>query len=370
MKIAIDATNIKSGGGLTHLKRIMEYWPISSGTVYLIGGVWLKEINVKENVEKIIFEHEYTNLWRQEFFKFFRLKKYLKDSDIAFIPGGTFSSKKIKYISMSQNMLVFQKEERNRYGYSFMWLRLKVLEYRQKRSFKNSCGIIYISNFAKNFIENKYPFLKKKKSKVIYHGISKEFQCLPRPQYSIDQYTFEKPYKILYVSIIDVYKHQWNVMQAIKRLRNEDKINISLELVGPIYKPLKKKVGQLILGSEDFIKYNETVPYEEIVFTYKNADMFVFASSCENMPNILLEAMACGLPVLSSNFGPMPEILRDAGEYMDPLCVDSIYAGIKKLIFDPIKRAEISQKAFNYANNFSWETTTIETFNFIKSILI
>ena len=50
----------------------------------------------------------------------------------------------------------------------------------------------------------------------------------------------------------------------------------------------------------------------------KRAHLFVFASSCENMPNTLVEAMASGLPIACSDRGPMPEILRDGGTYFDP----------------------------------------------------
>ena len=49
-----------------------------------------------------------------------------------------------------------------------------------------------------------------------------------------------------------------------------------------------------------------------------DANLFVFASSCENMPNTLVEAMAIGLPIACSDRGPMPEVLRDGGVYFDP----------------------------------------------------
>jgi len=368
MKIAIDATNIKAGGGLTHLKRIIEYFDLGTDTIVLIGGSWLNTIEAQKNVQKVILENEFQSIIKQELFKAFKLKKYLKGADIAFIPGGTFSNRKVRYVSMSQNMLVFENKERNRFPKSFTWLRYLLLERLQVRSFKNAEGIIYISEYAKNYIENKYPELKNKKSTVIYHGISDDFRQVPKEQKPIETYTRNAPFKLLYVSIVNYYKHQWNVIDAVKKLRSRG-YNITLELIGPLYEPLRRKFETALIGTEDYIFYKGRVAYDEISASYKNADMFIFASTCENMPNILVEAMSAGLPILCSNFGPMPEILKDAGVYMDPTSVDSISANLEKILVNKENRQEIAQKAYTYSLEFSWKKTANETFDFIKEII-
>lgn len=367
MKILIDSTNIKGGGGLTHLKRIIEFNNIENDTIELIGGKWLNEILDRTNVSKVILKKEFNNIYAQEFFKKFHLQNFLKKGNIAFIPGGTFSSRKVNYVSMSQNMLVFEEKERNRFPKSFTWLRYLLLEKLQVKSFSNSKGIIYISNYSKEYIEKKYPFLKEKKGKVIYHGISEDFRQRPKPQLEISSYTKDKPFKISYVSIINFYKHQWNVVEAIKNLRIEG-FNIELELVGPIYEPARKRFEESLVGAETFIKYNGKIPYKEISKIYKRSDLFIFASTCENMPNILVEAMSAGLPILSSNYGPMPEILKDAGVYMDPTDVESIYSNLKNMLLNVNLRAEVAKKAFTYSQDFSWEKTSKETFDFIKEV--
>src|SRR5690606_8257905 len=115
MKIAIDATNIKAGGGLTHLSRILEYVDLQQIEVTVIGGTWLNSIPDRDGIHKMILVKEFSSLWRQEYFKRFGLPKLLCEADMAFVPGGTFSSKHITYVSMSQNMLVFEDIERNRF---------------------------------------------------------------------------------------------------------------------------------------------------------------------------------------------------------------------------------------------------------------
>ncbi len=369
MKIAIDATNIKAGGGLTHLKQIVENNKSEDVELTLIGGKWLENIKDSILTKKMIYEDEFADIPKQEFFKKFKLPKLLEKFEIALIPGGTFYSKKINYVSMSQNMLIFEEKERNRFPFSFNWFRYIILEKLQLKSFKDAKGIIYISNYAKVYIENKYPLLKNKKSKVIYHGISNEFRQEPKLQQPINEYTKENPYVISYISIINFYKHQWNVVEAVKKLRSEG-YYIKLNLIGSMNPSCKEKLENSIKGAEDFIFYEGHVPYNEISNHYKSTNLFVFASTCENMPNILLEAMSAGLPILSSDFGPMPEILKDAGVYMNPTSIHSIYENLKKMVLNEDLRKEISEKAYEYSKDFSWERTANETFTFLKEIAL
>jgi glycosyltransferase involved in cell wall biosynthesis len=101
---------------------------------------------------------------------------------------------------------------------------------------------------------------------------------------------------------------------------------------------------------------------------YRDADAFIFASTCENMPNILLEAMASGLPIVSSNHGPMPEVLGDAGQYMDPLNVAEIEKAITNLVQDHELRASCAESAFQRAIPFSWENCAQSTFSFVQRV--
>lgn len=369
VKIAIDATNIKAGGGLTHLKQIVENNLCLDVELTIVGGKWLENINNSTFLKKAIYEKHFSNILRQELFKRNRLPKILKKFEISLIPGGTFSSSKVSYVSMSQNMLVFEDIERNRFPLSINWLRYIILEKLQVKSFENAKGVIYISEYAKNFIENKYPQLRKKKSTIIYHGISEEFRQKPKLQLNISSYSREKPFKLTYISIINFYKHQCNVIEAIKQLNNEG-FYIDLILIGPIYHPIKGVFEKHLKGNEQFIKYKGSVPYNQISEFYKESDMFIFASTCENMPNILVEAMSAGLPILSSNFGPMPEILKDGGKYFNPIIVDSIYQNVKEMLIDEKLRSDFAAKSYEYSKNFSWEKASRATIEFLKKIAL
>ena len=82
------------------------------------------------------------------------------------------------------------------------------------------------------------------------------------------------------------------------------------------------------------------------------------------MPSILLEMMAAGLPIASSNRGPMPEILGDAGLTFDPLSPANISDILERLIQDPDLRTTLAKKSQFAARKYSWEYCANGTFRF------
>jgi glycosyltransferase involved in cell wall biosynthesis len=99
-----------------------------------------------------------------------------------------------------------------------------------------------------------------------------------------------------------------------------------------------------------------------------DADIFVFASSCENMPNILLEGMASGFPIACARRGPMEEVLGEAGVYFDPENATSIEKALRTLIDDTDLRARCAEAAYARATEYSWDRCTRETFAFLERI--
>ncbi len=115
----------------------------------------------------------------------------------------------------------------------------------------------------------------------------------------------------------------------------------------------------------EFVTQREFVPQADLPGYLAEADIFVFASSCENMPNTLVEAMAAGLPIACSQRGPMPEVLEDAGEYFDPEVPESIANALRKLMADPDLRRRLAVRAKRLAARYSWERCARETWSFL-----
>jgi glycosyltransferase involved in cell wall biosynthesis len=372
MILGIDATNIRGGGGLTHLTEILlNAEPSSHGFEKVI--VWSNNDTLSKlpNLPWLVKKtHRWLN--KSVFFSFLFQKQLLSKQateercTILFVPGGTFLGNFKHILSMSQNMLPFEKEESARFTSLKTRLRFKILHYTQKKTFKKSDGIIFLTHYAKNYIAKAIGL--KNDFMIIPHGIKLSFVNSPKTQKDISEYSFDNPFKLLYVSILNVYKHQWNVAEAILKLRQEG-YPVHLDFVGGSHKEsLQKLKNVLVKDKQNCLNYVGEIPYEELENVYKKADAFVFASSCENMPIILIEAMTSGLPISSSNMGPMPEVLEDAGFYFDPLKVDDIYNSIKYMLESVEQRRIKSQKSYQKSINYTWKDCSDKTFEYFSKI--
>lgn len=263
----------------------------------------------------------------------------------------------------------FEWQELRRYGGSLTTLKLILLRYTQARSFQRADGVMFLTEYARQAVQIVTGKLASKAA-TIPHGLNPRFQMMPRDQRQIGEYTESNPYRLLYVSIIDRYKHQWHVVEAVHALRAEG-LSVVLELVGPAYPSaltrLQAAISQLDPEGR-WVQYHGAVPYEALHQIYAQADLGVFASSCENMPIILLETMAAGLPVACSNRGPMPEVLGDAGLYFDPENPADIARIIRKLILSPEKRDEKAKASFERSRQYSWGRCAEETFAFLGGV--
>jgi glycosyltransferase involved in cell wall biosynthesis len=121
---------------------------------------------------------------------------------------------------------------------------------------------------------------------------------------------------------------------------------------------LSEKV--LILGPK---KYTSLPSY------YKNASLILFASSCENCPNIMLESMGSGNPVISSNIMPMPEFGKDAVEYFSPYSPESITSAIKKVILDKHYSSQLALSAYQKSLEYEWTNTAKLTWNSLMQLV-
>ncbi|OWK73529.1 hypothetical protein CBW16_08425 [Flavobacteriaceae bacterium JJC] len=372
MILGIDATNIRSGGGLTHLKEVLQY---AEPKDYLFEKVivWSNEKTLSKLPDYDWLHKKTHNLLNQSFifsflFQFLLLsKKAMKENcDILFVPGGTFLGNFPRIVSMSQNMLPFEKEESARFTDLKSRLRFKLLHFTQKNTFRKSKGIIFLTRYAKSYITNSASL--RGNSVIIPHGINPDFLNEPKQQKEVSKYSIERPFKLLYVSIVTVYKHQWIVADAVLRLRREG-YPVALDLVGGNTEESLLKLQEVLKKDvQKCIQYKGEVNYEMLAEIYKKAEGFVFASSCENMPIILIEAMTAGLPIACSNMGPMPEILGEDGFYFNPLNAHDVYLSLKEMLDFAEKRKFKSHNSYNKSINYTWKDCSHQTFDYLSQI--
>lgn len=375
MIIGIDASNLRAGGGVTHLVELLRVanpgehdfdkivvWASKATHAQLVDRPWLVK-RTDPVLEKNYFQRA---LWQRN-----QLGNRLKEEkcDLLFVPGGSFATDFRPVVTMSRNMLPFEWQELLRYGVTLLTIKLVLLRWVQSKSLKKADGIIFLTQYAHDAVLNATGRLNGMIN-IIPHGIDQRFFYQQRLFRSSAEISEERPFRLIYVSIIDAYKHQWHVAEAVAKLRDEG-IDIALDLVGPSRASSFRRLQHTLNRIDSvggFIRYLGAVPYKKLHTYYEEADLCLFASSCENMPNILLEGMASGLPVACSDRGPMPEILGNAGTYFNPEDVTEIANAIRVLLNSRELRERQAHKAYERAQHFSWERCAHETFGFILNV--
>lgn len=373
--LGVDATNLRRGGGVTHLIELLQAaQPLKNGfgRVVVWGGTptlqaledqpWLSKRNPPALNQGLLKRA----LWQR-----YHLSQAARDEgcDVLFVPGGSYAGDFHPVVTMSQNLLPFEMPELRRYGWSLVTLKFLLLRLTQSRSFRKADGVIFLTEYARDIVLRVTGKLRGQTC-IVPHGLNPRFNLLPKVQRSIADYDDANPYRVLYVSIIDQYKQQWHVVEAVATLRQQ-RLPIVLDLVGPSYPPALKRLREVIDRLDIdrlWVRYHGAIPFNELHHRYAQADLGLFASSCENMPNILLETMASGLPIACSNRGPMPEVLGSAGVYFDPERPEEIAGALRQLIESPQLRTEISQLSHQQARQYSWERCAGETFQFLSAV--
>lgn len=376
MILGIDACNIRQGGGVTHLLEIInEFNPDKHGFNKII--IWsskrtLEKIPDKDYIEKINNTLIEKNFIFTFFFQIFYFKNEIlsKSCDIVLVPGGTFLSNFSPYVAISQNLLPFELQEAFRYNSFFKKIKFILLRLTQSYTFKNATGVIFLTDYAKKVIASQIKIPSN--NVIIPHGINKNYLKLPKQQLACNEYNEFKKFKLLYVSILSPYKHQSNIVETVCRLDKKG-YPIKLVLIGPSEFQSLKKFNHTISkysNSNSCIEYLGAVKHSELFKYYTDADAFIFASTCENLPIILIEAMSSGLPILCSNYGPMPEVLGENGKmYFDPLNLDSVEEKIIELFEKKEIRENISSESYYRSLKYSWSDIADYTYKYLLNTL-
>ena len=372
--IIINAVNIfASGGGNTHLRELLLHAdPVAAGfeKVQVIAPqATLDRLPDFRWLDKITHPWLNKNLLYRYLFLYFRLKDYLVQANVLFSPAGDYSGSFPRQVAMAQNQLYYEPRERFRYFPSPVFFRLLVLQWLQFLSFRKAKRIITLTYYTAQLLAKKYALPVT--ATVVTHGIPQNFELPVKNQLSADAYSFEKPYRLLYVSSVDMYKHQWVVVDAVAELRRKG-IPVELHIVGPVLYPLAgKKLNKAWFNAGEHSKaiiIHGAVSYQNIREIYAQADMFVFSSTCESFGLTLLEAAKAGLPVLCYDYPPAREILDKGAAWFSELDAGTIAHKIDLLYRKPELRRQIAEAGQERARLFSWEKCAQQTFQLLAEV--
>jgi len=221
---------------------------------------------------------------------------------------------------------------------------------------------IAVSDYAQKALTFGLSGLFQKKVTVVYHGVGEKFKAdagVKRQNY------------LLAVSDIYVQKNLHTLVRAmveVKKIFPDIKLKIAGKAIdrGYLYEIQQVLDYAKLADAVELLGEKDT---DELVGLYQECKLFIFPSTVETFGNPLIEAMACGSPIVSSNRAAMPEILGEAGCYFDPLNIREIADQIISLLEDEEARIEMSNKALQRVHLFSRETTANQTIEIIKSVV-
>lgn len=233
-----------------------------------------------------------------------------------------------------------------------------------RKTIKNLDARIAVSKEDKKVFER----LGAKKVYVIPNGIDlSKFDNLP------DKNIFKKKYNIngkmiLNVSRLAKIKGHNLLIEAFSKVV-KDFPNSMLVIIGEDWGELEN-LKRLVknLGLNDQVILTEKIPEKDLLGAYSSADIFVLSSIEEPFGIVLLEAMACGIPIVSTNRGGPPEVIGECGLLVEPTPVD-IYAGIRKLLRDDNLSVKFIECGKKNVLKFTWSAIAEKNIKVYEEVL-
>jgi glycosyltransferase involved in cell wall biosynthesis len=232
--------------------------------------------------------------------------------------------------------------------------------------FKQAEHIICISESTARDVTKFYGISSNKTTSILLAYDSQHFRPFMEEESKYKSQAY--PY-FLYLGRHDPYKNIERVILAFANLPLN--CEYQLWLAGPSddrYTPaLKKQVQELGLTNQ--VKFLDYVSYADLPKIISGAIALVFPSLWEGFGLPVLEAMACGTPVITSNLSSLPEVAGDAAILIDPYKVAEITDAMQAIANQSGLRSHLSQLGLARASQFSWEKTGKETVDVLKRFL-
>jgi len=369
MKIAITTLSGVGYGGATYFRNLIP-------TLAKVDKINEYHIFIQKNNPLINFIHQNNFffyeciqnndsalirlLWEQIIFPRELKKRKIdivftaKNANILFAPCKTIIS--------IQNMEPFcYRQYKNHWKLNiFSWLRAQLT----KVSMKKAHRIIAPTKFVKKYLEERFPKLTNKID-VVYNGN-------PVRNYIRESTEFAKPtHFLLSASKFIAYANQFNLLQGYSRLYQEDDNIPPLWLAGGIHDKLYfEKIKKFIKEKhiEEKVKILGLISHERLVQLYASALVFLFPSTLETFSQILVEAMACGVPIAASNVPPIPEVCKDAAIYFNPYDPKDISEKIRLLLSDGVLRENLKKASLERCKFFDWDKIAIEIVKLFEKV--
>ncbi|MDD5341406.1 MAG: glycosyltransferase family 1 protein [Patescibacteria group bacterium] len=240
-----------------------------------------------------------------------------------------------------------------------------------KSSVKKSDKIVTISNYTKSDLVKFYG-AEPQKIDVTYLGVEPQFKVIEnyaKIKDIKDKYGISKPY-LFFVGVWRNHKNIEGLIRAFDLIKKQGKFDIQLVISGqedPNYPNIRAAINASAYKKD--VITTGFVSDEDLPLLYNGASLFVLPSFYEGFGLIGLEAMACGIPVVSSNATCLPEIYGEAAIYFDPKNISEIADSVSQVLSDKQLQLELKNLGLAKVKKYSWDKTASQTLAIYKEIL-
>jgi glycosyltransferase involved in cell wall biosynthesis len=202
---------------------------------------------------------------------------------------------------------------------------------------------------------------------VAYPGVGDEFGPRPAEEVAAFRQRRELPERfILHVGTLQPRKNLVRLIQAYRRLGSEVKLVLAGGR-GWLYQEILAEIERHQLKNDVLLA--GYLPEEELALWYNAAAVLAYPSLYEGFGFPVVEAMACGIPVVTSTVSSMPEAAGDAALLVDPHDCDALADALHQALEDQGARELMRTKGFQQAAKFSWNRTAVETVSAYQQVL-
>ena len=373
--VLVNALSALRGGGQTYITNLLRHLPAEFPFVIYVLAPDTLALPVEDpRIRRIPAPWPAANPLARAIWEKLRVAALVRSlgADILFCPGGIIANRVprgCKTVTMFRNMIPFSDLQTRRYRPGYQRLRNLLLKRAFLKSMRSADLVIFLSDHARATIEAQLGG-KLLNQVTIPHGVARAFKRPAILEPAPDVAKLPAEGYLLYVSTLDYYKAQREVVKAYALLRSKRATREKLLLVGPEYPEygnlVRKEIAKHRL--QDSVLLAGCLPHSEMPEIYRRAVVNIFASECENCPNILIEALAAGRPVLSSSCPPMPEFAGDGALYFDPRSPGDLAEKLASLLDDPGRMKELAVKAENRSRLYDWESCAERTWQSIDQL--
>jgi len=239
------------------------------------------------------------------------------------------------------------------------------------RVLKKSRKIITVSNFEKNRIGEFFGMKGDSRLTAVYNGVSEHFKPIDDPGFLRavkEKYHLPERY-FFFLGNTDPKKNTPGTLKAYSDFRKQTGLDIKLVMLDYDRAELEKILT--VIGDRELMNHIILTGYvvnTDLPAIYCQCELFLYPSLRESFGIPMLEAMACGVPVITSDTSSMPEVAGDAGYLVDPFQPARITEAIVQIINNPELRKSMVEKGMMQAKLFSWKAMATNVLEIYKEI--